>query len=67
MDIDLTSESAEHFQETSDCEAAWSLYIDKLSGLAKLESMKTAMAFIQALRTASFDDEWTNLDPATLD
>ena len=26
MDIDLTSKSAEHFQETSYCEAAWSLY-----------------------------------------
>ena len=64
MDID------EHFQETSDIsdiETAWSSYIDKLSGLAKLDSMKTAMAFIQALRTASFDDEWTSLDPDTLD
>jgi hypothetical protein len=65
LDLDLTFQPAEGSQDTS--EAAWSSYIDQLSNLARLDSMKTTMAFIQALKTASFDDEWSKLDPDALD
>ena len=65
LDLDVTFQPAEGSQDTS--EAAWSSYIDQLSNLAILDSMKTTMAFIQALKTASFDDEWSKLDPDTLD
>ena len=47
-------------------EEAWSSYIDKLSGLAKLDNMKTTMQFIQAIKAASLDDEWSQLDEDTL-
>jgi hypothetical protein len=34
--------------------------------LAKLDSMKTAMAYIEALKTASLDDECSKLDADAL-
>ena len=47
-------------------EAAWSSYISELSDEAKLDSMKTAMSFIEAIKTASLYDEWSKLDQDTL-
>jgi hypothetical protein len=47
-------------------EADWLSYISRLSHLAKLDTMKTAMAYIEALKTASLDDEWSKLDADTL-
>ena len=47
-------------------EADWLSYISRLSQLATLDSMKTAMAYIEALKTASLDDEWSKLDADTL-
>jgi CRISPR/Cas system CMR-associated protein Cmr5 small subunit len=64
LDLNLTFQPVEDSQDTS--EAAWSSYIDQLSNLAKLNSMKTTMAFIQALKTVSFDDKWSKLDADAL-
>jgi hypothetical protein len=47
-------------------EADWLSYISRLSNLAKLDNMRTAMAYIEALKTASLDDEWSKLDADTL-
>jgi hypothetical protein len=47
-------------------EEAWSSYIDKLSNLAKLDNIKIAMQFIQAMKAASLDDEWSQLGEDTL-
>jgi hypothetical protein len=47
-------------------EADWFSYISRLSHLATLDSMKTAMAYIEALKIASLDDEWSKLDADTL-
>ena len=47
-------------------EADWLFYISRLSHMAKLDGMKTAMAYIEALKTASLDDEWSKLDAETL-
>jgi hypothetical protein len=47
-------------------EADWLSYISRLSHLAKLDSMKTAMAYIEALKTASLDDKWSKLDADNL-
>jgi hypothetical protein len=47
-------------------EADWLSYISRLSDLATLDNMKTAMAFIEALKIASLDDEWSKLDADTL-
>ena len=47
-------------------EAAWSLYISKLLDEAKLDSMKTTMTFIEAIKTASLYDEWSKLNEDTL-
>lgn len=47
-------------------EAVWSSYISKLQDLVKLDNMKTAMTFIEAIKTASLDDEWSKLDDDTL-
>lgn len=47
-------------------EADWLSYISRLSHMAKLNGMKTAMAYIEALKTASLDDEWSKLDAETL-
>ena len=58
MELDSGSEQSE--------EADWLAYISRLSHLAKLDSMKTAMAYIEALKTASLDDEWSKLDADTL-
>jgi hypothetical protein len=47
-------------------EVDWLSYISRLSRLATLDSMKIAMAYIEALKTASLDDEWSKLDTDTL-
>ena len=47
-------------------EENWLSYISRLSHLATLDSMKTAMAYIEALKTASLDDECSKLDADTL-
>jgi len=47
-------------------EADWLSYISRLSHSAKLDSMKTAMAYIEALKTASLYDECSKLDADTL-
>jgi hypothetical protein len=47
-------------------EADWLSYISRLSHLATLDSMKIAMAYIEALKTASLDDECSKLDAETL-
>jgi hypothetical protein len=47
-------------------EADWLSYISRLSHLATLDSMKTTLAYIETLKTASLDDECSKLDADTL-
>jgi hypothetical protein len=64
MELDTRAPSASGAGQSA--EADWLSYISRLSHLAKLDSMKTAMAYIEALKTASLDDECSKLDADAL-
>lgn len=40
--------------------------LDKLAGIVKLDLLKTSLAFIQAIRVATLDDEHSKLDEETI-
>ena len=44
-----------------------SLNLDELAELASLHHLRATMAFIQAIASASLDDEYANLDPSILE
>jgi hypothetical protein len=66
MELDTRATSSSGVGLSAELEADWLSYISRLPHLAKLDSIKTAMAYIEALKTASLDDEWSKLDADTL-
>lgn len=64
--IDRAQAAIQSVSQSGQSEADWLSYISRLSHLATLDSMKTAMAYIEALKMASLDDEYSKLDADTL-
>jgi hypothetical protein len=62
---DSNADSAVPRRETEVPSTAININLDELSELAKLAEIKTTMKFIQALETASLDDD-TGLDPEAI-
>ncbi|KAF8222779.1 hypothetical protein L208DRAFT_1320626, partial [Tricholoma matsutake] len=48
-------------------QAQSSLNLDELDGIAILDNLRTTMAFIKAIASASLDDEHSELNPLTLE
>jgi hypothetical protein len=66
MELNRASVRVASQTQAEQSEADWLSYISRLSHHAKLDSMKTAMAYIEALKVASLDDECSKLDADTL-